>query len=201
MTNLDATLYRAMNRLANRSDWAHRPVVAYAKLGIGVFAVLLVLGWWQARDTGDLRQMALVVWAGGGALVALGLNQLVGQVIDRTRPYAAMPAAHVLISRTQDFSFPSDHAVAAGAVASGLLLARRTLGWGAVAAALAMGIARVYVGAHYPGDVLAGLGLGAAVVVVGRPVAVRPLEALLRELARSPLGRLVTAEPLRPANG
>ncbi len=58
-------------------------------------------------------------------------------------------------SRT-DFLLPSDHAVMAGAVAAGLLLAHRRLGALAAAAALLMAFARVYIGAHYPWDVLGG---------------------------------------------
>jgi len=60
--------------------------------------------------------------------VALGLNQLIGGLIDRARPYETLTDVHLLVSRTTDFSFPSDHAVTVGAVAAGLLLAHRRLG-------------------------------------------------------------------------
>lgn len=62
----------------------------------------------------------------------------------------------------RDSSFPSDHATAAFPVATAALLwrmpGRRLLLLGAILIALA----RVYVGAYYPGDVVAGAGLGAA---------------------------------------
>lgn len=195
MTDLDASLFRATNRLADRTSWAHGPVVAYAKVGIAAFAVLLLLGWWDARGVGDLDQVARVLWAGAGAVAAVGLNQIVGGLVDRARPYATMPSAHVLVSRTSDFSFPSDHAVAAGAVAAGLLLAHRRLGATAVVLAVMMAAARVYVGAHYPGDVIAGLLLGAAVVTLGSRLAVPLLRALAAALDRSPLRALTRAGP------
>ena len=52
---------------------------------------------------------------------------------------------------TKDFSFPSDHATVAGAVAGGLGIVDRRLGRIAVGLAVLMAAARVYVGAHYPG--------------------------------------------------
>lgn len=69
--------------------------------------------------------------------------------------------------------------------------------WGSVAAALAvvMAFARVYVGAHYPGDVLAGLALGAAVAAVGRLVAVPQLTRLAAWLSRTSVRPILTNTP------
>lgn len=191
MNHLDASLFRAMNRLADRTSWAHGATVAYAKVGIVAFAAMLVLGWWTARSGADLDMMARVLWAGTGAVVALGLNQVIGGMVDRARPYATLPGVHVLVSRTSDFSFPSDHAVVVGAIATGLLLAHRRLGSVAVVLALMMAAARVYVGAHYPADVVAGLGLGAVVLVAGGVLAVPLLHRVLGPVERSPLRPLI----------
>lgn len=172
-------------------------MAAYAKVGIVAFVVLLLLAWWKARSRGDLDAVAAVAWVGLGALVALGLNQIVGAVVDRARPYAALTDVHVLISRTADSSFPSDHAVAVGAVAAGLFLIHRRLGFAALGLAVLMATARVYVGAHYPADVLAGLGLGAVVVLGGRPLAVPLLRAAANIVERSPLRPLISTAAVR----
>jgi membrane-associated phospholipid phosphatase len=193
VNHLDSSLFRAMNRLADRTTWAHGAVVAYAKVGIAAFAVVLVLGWWGARGRGDLDQMAGVLWAGAGAIAAVGLNQVVGGIVDRARPYATLSGTHVLVSRTSDFSFPSDHAVAAGAVAAGLVLAHRRLGAVAIVAAVVMAAARVYVGAHYPGDVMAGLLLGAVVVWLGGGAGIRPIRALVGVVDRTRLSMFTSA--------
>ncbi|MDQ2826953.1 MAG: UDP-diphosphatase, partial [Actinomycetota bacterium] len=68
MTGLDARLFRAVNRLADHTSWAHGPFVAYAKFGIALFAVLLLVGWWGARAGRDFTAMARLLWAGAGTL-------------------------------------------------------------------------------------------------------------------------------------
>lgn len=164
---MDGSVFRWVNRLANRTGWAHGFFTTYANYGIALFAALLLVAYLDARQHNDLRAVTGSVWAGGAVLIALGIGQLVGGAVNRARPYETMTGVHVLIDKTTDFSLPSDHATVVGAVAMGLLLANRR--WGIVAAILAvlMAFARVYVGAHYPGDVLAGLALGALVAAAG----------------------------------
>lgn len=191
--SIDTSLFRAVNRLADRTPWAHGAVAAFARFGIVTFAALLMAGWWAARRRGDLDSMAAVMWAGGGSVAAVGLNQVLGRMFHRVRPYAGLAHVHVLISRTTDFSFPSDHAVAAGAVATGLLLARRRLGACAVVLALLMAAARVYAGVHYPADVVAGLLVGGTVVAVGAIFAVPAAREVLLATCRSRWRTVVVA--------
>ena len=139
---MDASLFRWINRLANRTSWAHGFFTAYAKYGIVLFAVLLLAAYLDSRQHGDLRAVAGSVWAGGAALAALGIGQLIGGAIDRARPYETLTGVQLLVHRTADFSFPSDHATIAGAVAAGVLLVNRRLGVVAIVAALAMAFAR-----------------------------------------------------------
>lgn len=189
--------FDSVNDLARNTSWLHEPLLAYASYGVGVFAVLLVAGWWRARTTG-VRQVTAALWTGAATLLAVGLNQpLVGR-FHEARPYTAEPAILLLAKRSADFSFPSDHAVMAGAVAAGLWLVSTRLAVIATVAALLMGFARVYIGAHYPHDVLAGLALGATVSIGGWLLLQRPMIALVRWLASSPAGFLVTAGPPVP---
>ena len=188
---MDASIFRWINRLANRTDWAHGIFTAYAKYGIVLFGLLLVIAYLDGRQHDDVRAVAGAVWAGGAALVALGLAQIIGGAVNRARPYNAMSGVHLLIDRTADFSFPSDHATVAGAVAAGLLLSNRR--WGIVAAVLAVAMAftRVYVGTHYPSDVVAGLLLGVVVAYIGWVVVVPMLARVATSLAETRLRPLV----------
>lgn len=192
---VDGSWFLDVNSFARHTGWLHTPFVLYAKYGVVLFALLLLASWWLARGARDVSAVAAALWAPLGALVALALNQPLVSGFREPRPYATLPHVLLLVSRSNDYSFPSDHAVMAGAVAAGVLLANRRLGIAAFFAALLMGFARVYVGAHYPGDVLVGLLFGAFVAMVGYAALGRMIARLVIVLARTPLRPLVRATP------
>ena len=178
LRTLDDQLMLAVNTFARHTGWLHAPVLAYATYGVVLFALLLLGGVLFVRHRSN-RDLAAAGWAPLGMLLAVAVNQPVGRLFGEARPYAAHPALLRLADPTKDFSFPSDHAVMAGAVAAGLLLVSRRLGLVAAAAALAMAFSRVYIAAHYPWDVAAGLAFGALVAVAGWLLLRRPLIALV----------------------
>jgi undecaprenyl-diphosphatase len=172
---MDTALYRAINHFAQHSAWLH-PVMKIAAVdGVGLFGVLVLGAWWWARyGERATRAVAAVLWSASATLLAVWVNQLIVKAVARPRPFLAVAHAEVLVHRSNDFSFPSDHAVAAGAATAGLwIVARyapgavRRLAIAASALALLVAFARVYVGVHYPGDVVAGLVVGALVTTLG----------------------------------
>lgn len=81
------------------------------------------------------------------------------------------------------------------ALGVGLFIANRKLGLIGIGLALAEGVCRVYLGVHYPTDVIGGFALGTAVVLVLAPLAMALLNPLVRAVARAPrAGRLVRAK-------
>ena len=183
---MDWTWFQTVNRWSADTPWAHGFFRADANYGVALFVVALALaGWIGLRD--DARVLARAVWAGVAAVVVLIVNQPIADAIGRARPFAAHRGVLVLVDKSTDPGFLSDHAVMAGAVAVGLVFAVRRIGVVMIAAALLMAFARVYVGAHYPGDVVAGLAFGGVVAAGGVPLADRLLTPICARLRSVPV--------------
>lgn len=189
---MDTSLYKDINHFAIHTAWLHGFMKLYATDSVGIFAVLVVAGWWLSRYRPDApRAVAASVWAAAGTVVAVGLNQPLVSAVHRARPYSVLPHVEVLVKRSHDLSFPSDHTVTAGAAVAGLWIiahyGNRATSWLAAIGtilALLLAFSRVYVGAHYPGDVTAGLLYGAAISFVGWILLSRPLTRLARTAAQ-----------------
>jgi undecaprenyl-diphosphatase len=188
--DLDTRIFYAINDFARITPWLHSIVSGYANYGSVVFMALILAGWWTARAAADSRRMVAAVWAPMGVLIALAVNQPIADRVGEVRPCNALHGILVLHCNT-DAGFPSDHAVMAGAATLGLWLVARRLEVLSAVASVVMGFARVYVGAHYPQDVLAGFVLGAVVSLAGYALA-RPLvRRVLSIVARTPLSVVI----------
>lgn len=189
---MDATWYKDVNRFAVHTAWLHGILKVYAVYGVGLFAVLVAAAWWYARSqTTPPRAVAAAIWAAAGTLIAVALNQIIVKAVARPRPYLSIHGVEVLVSRSIDYSFPSDHTVTAGAAVAGLWIiahyggrAARWLAASGTVLALLLAFARVYVGAHYPGDVAAGLLIGSAISVLGWLAVKRILFVVVERVAR-----------------
>lgn len=179
---MDYRLYKAINGLSGNSAADHVFRLLANDLP-GLLVVLVALTFvvpWSTRRR-ERRSGAVLATASAG--LSLLLNQPIAHLVERARPYLAHPGhAHLLIARSHDPSFPSDHATGAFALALGIWLYDRTFGTVLLVIAAILSFARVYVGTHYPGDVVAGALIGMAVVAV--LYALRPTRRLIEFVAR-----------------
>jgi undecaprenyl-diphosphatase len=125
--------------------------------------------WWMTGLLFAIAQPRTVrAWLRLGlAILAtyLLVDFVIKPLIARPRPFLVDPALAVLETRAASYAFPSGHAASAAAGAAGLSLiapAWRALWW---ALALAIAGSRIYLGQHYPLDVVGGLALGLGVAV------------------------------------
>lgn len=163
LRTMDYRLAHALDRFSAHHDSFEDPLRAYVSASELIFAgvVVLLLLFVPGARRGIARRAGLA--AGASVGLALLVAHLLASAIDRPRPFVAHAATiHPFLAHAPDPSFPSEHAAAAFAIATAV--AFRVKGWGAallgLAAVLAAG--RVFLGLHYPSDVLAGALVGAA---------------------------------------
>lgn len=142
-----------------RGDVLNDLMVWYTHMGdggllwLGLSLVLLCFP--RTRRAGLLALMAL-------ALGGLFTNLLLKPLVDRTRPWLIVNGLYALVGEPDPHSFPSGHTCAAFAAAGVWFrnLPGRWLGAVGLGMAALMGFSRLYVGVHYPSDVLAGALIG-----------------------------------------
>lgn len=142
-----------------RQDWMEPFWIFITSLGdtgwfwLAVSALMLI-----PRKTRTIGITAILAVAIGALLTNVMLKTLVARI----RPYEVVEGLRLLIEKPHDYSFPSGHTCASFAAA---LVYYRKLskkwGIGAVVLASLIAFSRMYLGVHYPSDVLAGVAIGA----------------------------------------
>ncbi len=167
MQTIDWQLFQVINGMAGHMHALDSVMKACAG-GLEYVLLLLVATLWitpAESDAASSARQRIVIYAILAALLALGVNQIIGHLWFRPRPFAHHSVT-LLVPHANDTSFPSDHAAGGFALASAAWLAAdrwaRRLGWLLLALAVVLAFARVFIGVHYPFDVIAGALIGAA---------------------------------------
>ncbi|MFF7895519.1 phosphatase PAP2 family protein [Streptomyces sp. NPDC007907] len=190
-SNPDVDLLYDINGLAKDAPaWSDRVMEYVGEYGLLLGIVLLVVWcWWSVRRRGGedaASTVAALVWAPLAAGIAVLVNVPIRGFVERPRPFLDHQGLEVLVQGKTDYSFVSDHATIVMAMAVGLFVAHRTYGLVALVLALFGGFIRVYMGVHYPTDVVGGFALGTAVALLLSPLAMALLTPLVKAVERSP---------------
>jgi undecaprenyl-diphosphatase len=158
MMAFDLLLFHAVNGLAGNHVFLDPIAIFFAEysqyIWVLVFAGFFDLPKKRIEEFRAMVTLALVA----GVVARYGVKILIVLFYERVRPFEALPNVHQLVFLVSDTnqSFPSAHALFFFAIATVLYLFNKKWGLIAFIAALLMGVARVYVGIHYPSDILAG---------------------------------------------
>ncbi|PSR28556.1 MAG: undecaprenyl-diphosphatase [Sulfobacillus thermosulfidooxidans] len=157
----DRHWFHVINSWATISPLLNDLAIVLAKDAVEIWAGIFLLLWfWPPLRQNRARRA--VVYATVAGFLSLAVSMTLSHVLPyRPRPFVFEPKmVHLLISHAPDTSFPSDHATGSFAFAIALFYAGRRDGWWATLLAAAISIARVFVGVHWPTDVLAGDAIG-----------------------------------------
>jgi membrane-associated phospholipid phosphatase len=152
---VERALFHAVNGLP---DWLYRPMLVFQYLGVLAMPLVVAVGALAFRRWRLAAALVLVV------PLKLAAERVVKLLVQRERPGTTVPDAIVRGVHPAGLSFVSGHAIITFAIAGllALVLPRR---WGVVAFVLATlnAVARVYLGAHNPLDVVGGAAVGLAI--------------------------------------
>jgi undecaprenyl-diphosphatase len=159
MVNWDYQIFTYVNGFAGSNRILDETMIFIARWGI--FLYLLLLAWLcTKKEKRTDRRLKLIVRTGLAAVAALAINMLVGMVYFRPRPFVLHQVNLLVGSSPDDASFPSDHTAFAAAFTAALFDKDRGLAVFLAVFTVVLGISRVYVGVHYPFDVLGGICTG-----------------------------------------
>lgn len=146
-----------------RNEWLTPVFIFITRLGNGGFiwilGSILLLAPKKTRKIGGMALAAFVC----SVLID---NVILKNVVARTRPYEVIGGLTSLIGVQKDFSFPSGHTGSSFAVAVVMFCGLpKKFGVPALILAFLIGFSRLYVGVHYPSDVLGGALIGTGIAL------------------------------------
>ena len=156
---MDVWVFLLFNKWGLRSKWLDRAMLGITQIGSGVFAlgIALVYYWTNQR----LLAYKLVL----GTLTLWMVVELFKFLFRRSRPFIRLTETRIVGYQARGLSFPSGHTSQAFFLATLLTQHLQYNPWITsllYLTALAVGVTRIFIGAHYPRDVLAGAVLGSA---------------------------------------
>ena len=155
---LDTFLFYVINKdLANPLfDWL-MPFVTKKEHGFPLWIAVYIMLLWKGGKKGRIAALLIIP-------VIFASDQLSAQVLkplfERIRPCVALENVRLLTGMKTSYSFPSAHATNIFAAATFFTLFYPKGKWAYLTLALLVSISRVYVGVHYPSDVIAGAIVG-----------------------------------------
>jgi undecaprenyl-diphosphatase len=166
LENFNQSLFLLINADPATPVWRiHAAILVANQLILLVPAILAGLWLWGGQAQRDLALKALASIG-----VALFFSYVCGALWPHARPFV-LGLGHAYFPHKATSSFPSNHAIIIASFAFALIFDRRWAGWGwlALAAGAIVGTSRVYLGVHFPLDILGGLALAPIAAALTAP--------------------------------
>ena len=157
LADADKAVFLWINGLAGRSPavdfvmaWVASDYLAPVSMGLTLVAL-----WFIGRDGPERMRYQIGMFT---ALTAMALSSLAVFICNalffRPRPFDGLDGVNLLFYQPTDSSFPSNSAAVAFGIAAGVWCVNRRIGTALFVVAVVYGFSRVFVGVHYPADIL-----------------------------------------------
>ncbi|MEG1131289.1 MAG: undecaprenyl-diphosphatase [Romboutsia sp.] len=153
MTNLSISLLESMHSVGGSFPFINKLMVFFANYMIFILAGVMIYLWFFAKNKKRTRIMLLC------CLLSFLLSELIGKVVGifyyHNQPFVSLHSINHLINHQIDNSFPSDHTLLMFSICSMIYLFNRNkIGVFAIIIATLVSVSRMWVGVHWPIDVL-----------------------------------------------
>lgn len=150
---MNMELFKLINNLANQNIMLDKIMILFSKYMPYLFMLIIALMFISAVITknGECRKAAVNTFV--ITVINLVLSFIVGSIYYVDRPFVHNKV-NLLYSHVEDASFPSDHAIGTMSIALGLKKYNKMVGRILTVFSIIVGFSRVYVGHHYPTDVI-----------------------------------------------
>ncbi|EGD51449.1 phosphoesterase, PA-phosphatase related protein [Thermoanaerobacter ethanolicus JW 200] len=152
---MNLTLFHMINGLAGHNIFLDKIMTFIAVYSPILYGMLMLVQWFMGGDKGKKASMNAFF----AAIIALGLNLIISTIYFEPRPFVHHKV-NLLVKHPADASFPSDHASGGSALSFTELMYDKIIGSIMMVLTLLLLFARIYVGVHYPLDVIAGFIIG-----------------------------------------
>ena len=150
---MNMEIFRLINNLANKNTVLDKIMICFSKyvpyIFIAVIAIIFILG--ITKKNSDYRKVAVNTFF--ITVINLVLSFIIGGIYYVDRPFVNNKV-NLLFTHTTDASFPSDHATGTMSIAVGLGKYNKSVSAILTILSVIVGFSRIYVGHHYPMDVI-----------------------------------------------
>ncbi|WP_267498012.1 undecaprenyl-diphosphatase [Bacillus sp. REN16] len=146
--DVNTDIFYRINGLGKELPFLDVPMILIANYTLYVLILVVLIYFFKDR--------VMVISSLLSVGIAILLGRVAGMFHSNNQPFAELPNVNQLIEKAVDNSFPSDHTMIFFAICFSLFLFKKPGRYLWMALACLVGLSRIWVGVHYPGDVLVG---------------------------------------------
>ncbi|UPW81304.1 undecaprenyl-diphosphatase [Lysinibacillus sp. Ag94] len=162
ISEINNSLFRMVNNLGKEFPFTNLPMIIIAEYTVFFLAIFVILFWF----TKNKENKMMLICGGISFILAETMGKVAGLLHFNQQPFAVLSNTNQLIEKTINNSFPSDHTILFFSFCMSFWLFKKGKWIVWVLLAILVGVSRIWVGVHYPLDVLVGAFIGIASTVI-----------------------------------
>lgn len=175
---MDKKLFRAINQFSGHFFILDHVMIFFSNFIRYIYVILIIILGLKCRNKNIFKQTGISV------LISLLINNIIRLFFYKDRPFIKKRVG-VLIPSKLDSSFPSKHTLLVFAVSTIALFYHRILGLIMLWMSIITGLSRIWVGHHYPSDIIGSAALGSGVSIIVKCLSIFRFRSLFKSCIKS----------------